>query len=122
MSKLRSTPKAQGVGSSGSDDDSKALVLIHSNTTQVEAPAGQENETSIAHIPPVPLKARSSWADDDILTAEEAAEYLRCEVKTLYNYKCAGKIPGINRGQGKRGRLFFRKYVLDNFLFGKGGR
>lgn len=55
------------------------------------------------------------------LTAEEAANYLRCSVKTLYNYKCNGKIKAENRGGTKKGQLLFRKSVLDNFISGKRG-
>ena len=61
------------------------------------------------------------WADDDLLTADEAATYLRCKVKTLYNYKCNGRIKGINRGACKRGGLLFRKRDLDAFLYGRAG-
>lgn len=57
----------------------------------------------------------------DLLTSQEAAAYLRCSVKTLYNYKCNGKIKGINIGGTSQGPLRFKKADLDIFLFGKRG-
>lgn len=57
----------------------------------------------------------SNW-----MTAEEAAGYLRCSVKTLYNYKCNGKLIGHNRGGSSKGQLLFEKSELDLFITGKG--
>lgn len=56
----------------------------------------------------------SNW-----MTAQEAASYLRCSIKTLYNYKCAGKLKGENRGGTKKGQLLFMKSTLDNFIAGR---
>lgn len=53
------------------------------------------------------------------MTAEEAASYLRISLKTLYNYKCKGKIVGHNRGGLRSGGLLFKKIDLDNFISGK---
>ncbi len=47
---------------------------------------------------------QSNW-----MTATEAAGYLRCTVKTLYNYKCNGKLIGHNRGGTQKGQLLFDK-------------
>lgn len=60
--------------------------------------------------------AQSNW-----MTALEAASYLRCSVKTLYNYKCNGKLIGHNRGGSQKGQLLFEKSELDSFITGKGG-
>ncbi len=56
------------------------------------------------------------------MTAAEAAVYLRCTIKTLYNYKCNGKLIGYNRGGTKKGQLLFNKSELDLFVTSKGGR
>lgn len=60
---------------------------------------------------------QSNW-----MTAAEAAGYLRCTVKTLYNYKCNGKLIGHNRGGTQKGQLLFDKIELDLFITGKGGK
>lgn len=67
------------------------------------------------------IKTTQETICQEWLTATEAACYLRCSVKTLYNYKCVGKIKGENRGGTKKGQLLFRKNLLDNFIFGKRG-
>jgi excisionase family DNA binding protein len=53
------------------------------------------------------------------LTAEEAACYLRCAVKTLYNSKSKGDIKAYNCGGKKKGKLLFKKSDLDAFITGK---
>ncbi len=58
--------------------------------------------------------AQSIW-----MTAEEAAGYLRISLKTLYNYKCKGKLVGHNRGGLRSGGLLFKKVDLDDFISGK---
>lgn len=68
-----------------------------------------------------PSRQLRNEAQNDLLTSQEAAAYLRCSVKTLYNYKCNGKLKGINIGGTSQGALRFRKADLDNFLYGKRG-
>ncbi len=48
----------------------------------------------------------------DVLTADEAAEYLRVSRKTLYRLVAAGKIPGQKVGRSWR----FRRGDLDAVL------
>lgn len=48
----------------------------------------------------------------DVLTAEEAAQYLRVSLKTLYRLVSAGKVPGQRVGRAWR----FRKADLVAFL------
>jgi excisionase family DNA binding protein len=48
----------------------------------------------------------------DVLTADEAARYLRVSVKTLYRLAPAGKIPGQKVGRSWR----FRQADLIAFL------
>jgi excisionase family DNA binding protein len=55
------------------------------------------------------------------LTVKEAALYLRCEVKTIYNYKCQGRLKAQNLGARKKGTLLFKKTDLDAFIYGKRG-
>ena len=55
------------------------------------------------------------------MTAAEAACYMRCAIKTLYNYKCSGKLRGYNRGNSRKGELLFRKSDLEAFIVGKRG-
>ncbi len=64
--------------------------------------------------PPTPNQ--SDW-----LTAIEAAAYLRCTVKTLYNYKCSGCLKGYNLGGRRKGTLRFKKSDLGIFIYGKRG-
>ena len=63
-----------------------------------------------------PSSNQSGW-----LTAIEAAAYLRCTVKTIYNYKCSGRLNGYNLGGRKKGTLRFKKSDLDIFIYGKRG-
>ena len=53
------------------------------------------------------------------MTAKEAAQYLRCAVKTIYNYKCNGQLRGYNLGGRRKGVLRFKKADLDAFVLGK---
>ena len=86
------------------------------------------NESNNPHIlggssPPheCPTITSKVTASPEWLTAAEAANFLRCSVKTLYNYKCNGKIKAENRGGTKKGQLLFAKNVLNNFISGKRG-
>ena len=84
-----------------------------------------KNESNNPHIlggssPPIDCPiTQCQVTTSEWMTAAEAACYLRCSVKTLYNYKCDGKLMGENRGGTKKGQLLFRKIVLDNFIAGK---
>ena len=49
---------------------------------------------------------------DEILTADETANYLKVDVKTVYRLVKQGKIPGQKVG----GNWRFRKDVLDEWL------
>lgn len=49
---------------------------------------------------------------DEILTADETANYLKVDVKTIYRLVKQGKIPGRKVG----GKWRFRKDVLDEWL------
>ncbi len=60
-------------------------------------------------------KRRRSVADEgpqDVLTAREAAKYLRLALPTFYRYMWEGKIPGSKIG----GRYRFKKSLLDKWL------
>lgn len=48
----------------------------------------------------------------DVLTAREAAKYLRLALPTFYRYMWEGKIPGSKIG----GRYRFKKSLLDRWL------
>jgi len=48
----------------------------------------------------------------DVLTAKEAAKYLRLTLSTFYRYMWEGKIPSSKIG----GRYRFKKSVLDRWL------
>lgn len=48
----------------------------------------------------------------EVLTAQEAAEYLRVSVKTLYRLVAAGQVPGQKVGRAWR----FRQTDLDELL------
>ena len=54
---------------------------------------------------------------DEILTANEAADYLKINVRTIYRLIREGKIPGRKVGGSWR----FRKDILDDWLAGSGG-
>jgi molybdopterin-binding protein len=62
----------------------------------------------------VPRKRRSVDAESpkDVLTAREAAKYLRLALPTFYRYLWEGKIPGSKIG----GRYRFKKSLLDKWL------
>jgi len=51
----------------------------------------------------------------DVLTADEAAKYLRVSLKTLYRLVAAGKVPGQKVGRSWR----FREADLVAFLQGR---
>ncbi len=59
-------------------------------------------------------KQRSAAADGpkDVLTAREAAQYLRLTLPTFYRYMWEGKIPSSKIG----GRYRFPKSLLDKWL------
>jgi molybdopterin-binding protein len=60
-------------------------------------------------------KRRRSVADEgpqDVLTAREAAKYLRLALPTFYRHMWEGKIPGSKIG----GRYRFKKSLLDKWL------
>ncbi len=52
-------------------------------------------------------EARSPW-----LTADEAAEYLRCAVSRIRKLSSSGRIPKHRDG----GRVLFRRDELDSFI------
>lgn len=54
-----------------------------------------------------------------LLTAEEAAEFLKISIQTLYNMKHKGLIRGFNMGGKKRGKLFFLESDLLALVVGK---
>jgi molybdopterin-binding protein len=62
----------------------------------------------------VPRKQRTALADGpkDVLTAREAAKYLRLTLPTFYRYMWEGKIPSSKIG----GRYRFKKSLLDKWL------
>lgn len=53
---------------------------------------------------------------DEILTANEAADYLKINVRTVYRLIREGRIPGRKVGGSWR----FRKDILDDWLAGFG--
>lgn len=61
---------------------------------------------NVEEVPPVADKP------SDVLTAEEAAAYLRVSRKTLYRLVTAGKVPGQKVGHAWR----FRREDLVSFL------
>jgi len=62
----------------------------------------------------VSTKRRSAPTDGrtDVLTAREAAKYLRLALPTFYRYMWEGKIPSSKIG----GRYRFKKSLLDKWL------
>lgn len=70
-----------------------------------------ECPTNLSHV-----TTESSW-----MTVEEAACYIRCSIKTLYNHKCNGSIKGHNSGGKRKGKLLFKKSDLDAFITGRRG-
>ena len=54
---------------------------------------------------------------DEILTANEAAHYLKINVRTIYRLINEGKIPGCKVGGSWR----FKKDILDDWLANSGG-
>lgn len=53
-----------------------------------------------------------------LLTAKEAAEFLKLSVQTLYNLKCQGKIRGYNMGGSKKGKLYFTENDVITLVMG----
>lgn len=62
----------------------------------------------------MPKRLRSATPDSskDVLTAREAAHYLRLALPTFYRYMWEGKIPSSKIG----GRYRFKKSLLDKWL------
>ena len=62
----------------------------------------------------MPRKRRAPAAEEpkDVLTAREAAKYLRLALPTFYRYLWEGKIPSSKIG----GRYRFKKTLLDQWL------
>jgi len=62
----------------------------------------------------MPSKRRAAVAEGpkDVLTAREAAKYLRLTLPTFYRYMWEGKIPSSKIG----GRYRFKKSLLDKWL------
>src|SRR2546425_7648421 len=62
----------------------------------------------------MPRKRRAAATDgpQDVLTAREAAKYLRLALPTFYRYMWQGKIPSSKIGGGYR----FKKTLLDRWL------
>ena len=62
----------------------------------------------------MPTKHRSATANGpkDVLTAREAAHYLRLALPTFYRYMWEGKVPSSKIG----GRYRFKKSLLDKWL------
>src|SRR6266852_2092291 len=56
-------------------------------------------------------RARTSETPRDVLTAREAAKYLRLALPTFYRYLWEGKIPSSKIG----GRYRFKNAVLDRW-------
>src|SRR2546428_3375640 len=62
----------------------------------------------------MPRKRHAAATDgtQDVLTAREAAKYLRLALPTFYRYMWQGKIPSSKIG----GRYRFKKSLLDRWL------
>ena len=62
----------------------------------------------------MPKRLRSATSDSprDVLTAREAAKYLRLALPTFYRYMWEGKLPSSKIG----GRYRFKKSLLDKWL------
>jgi len=62
----------------------------------------------------IPRRRRAATTDGprDVLTAREAAKYLRLALPTFYRYMWQGKIPSSKIG----GRYRFKKSLLDRWL------
>ncbi len=58
------------------------------------------------------LKSEQLLAEDRTLSAKEAAEVLRCSVKTVYNLVSLGEIPYRKSGR----RLVFSRQSLMQYL------
>lgn len=65
------------------------------------------------------LDARAADAPDDLLSAKEAAEYIRAtNVQRIYNLRYAGEITPERDGT----KLLFRRGELDRYLAERAGR
>lgn len=51
-------------------------------------------------------------ADDEILTIEEVAKYLKLKPQTIYKWAQEGRIPGTKLGKEWR----FRKRIIDEWI------
>lgn len=60
----------------------------------------------------MPNKQPQTLSTGDVLTAREAAKYLRLTLPTFYRYMWEGKIPASKIG----GRYRFKKSLLDRWL------
>lgn len=82
-----------------------------------------DNSTPNGSNDPFVLSGSSPPSVSEVMwmTAIEAAQYLRCAVKTIYNYKCNGQLRGYNLGGRRKGVLRFKKVDLDAFVLGKRG-
>lgn len=54
-----------------------------------------------------------------LLTAKEAADFLRISIQTLYNLKHQGKVRGFNMGGAKKGKLYFLEQDLIALVMGQ---
>ena len=71
---------------------------------------------ALPHKPVTSRRERESDMDQ-ILTANEAADYLKVTVRTIYRLIRKGKIPGCKVGGSWR----FRRDILDDWLAGSQG-
>ena len=51
----------------------------------------------------------------EFLTSEDVARFLRCSIKTVYDYRRHGKIKSYHRAS-KRGRLLFRREEVEKLM------
>ena len=51
-------------------------------------------------------------ADEEIMTIEEVAKYLKMKPQTIYKWAQDGQIPGTKLGKEWR----FRKHILDEWI------
>jgi molybdopterin-binding protein len=68
--------------------------------------------TKEVNIPRKTRKPTQDGGSDGVLTAREAASYLRLALPTFYRYMWEGKIQGTKIG----GRYRFKKSLLDRWL------
>ena len=82
-------------------EKTKTPVTVLANSTELGP--GSENKSNQATISP--------W-----YTAQEAADYLKISIKTIYNLKCKGTLNGCSIGGKKGGALRFLKQHLDDLF------